>query len=146
MFFKDISVTYAIPNEDEIYNDWGDARKDIIYENIIDDYIEEADEIDLKICTNVEGILALSSVIVGGEFLKKIDTDSFGTDIPENILLKRVVELYKQPRFVINPTLENNLKPYSLITDSNLPNVQFINGGGEEDVKMGRVTTNLIQI
>ena len=146
LFFKDISVTYAIPNEDEIYNDWGDARKDVIYENIIDDYIEEADEIDLKICTNVEGILALSSVIVGGEFLKKIDTDSFGTDIPENILLKRVVELYKQPRFVINPTLANNLKPYSLITDSNLPNVQFINGGGEEDVKMGRVTTNLIQI
>ena len=94
----------------------------------------------------MEGILALSSVIVGGEFLKKIDTDYFGTDIPENILVKRVVNLYKQPRFVINPTLANNLKPYSLITDSNLPNVQFINGGGEEDVKMERVTTNLIQI
>lgn len=146
LFFKDISVTYAIPNEDEVYNDWSESKKDVIYENVIDDYVEEADEIDLKICTNVEGILALSSVIVGDDFLKKITTDAFGTDVPENILLKRVVELYKQPRFVINPTLANNLKPYSLITDSNLPNVQFINGGGEEDVKMERVTVNLIQI
>ena len=27
LFFKDISVTYAIPNEDEIYNDWGMLAK-----------------------------------------------------------------------------------------------------------------------
>ena len=146
LFFKDIELTYAIPNEDEIYNDWGDVRRDVIYENTVDGYIEEADEIDLKICTNVDGILALSSVIVGDKFLEEVTTDVFGTDVPENILLKRVVELYKQPRFVINPTLANNLKPYSLITDENLPNVQFVNGGGEEDVKMERVTVNLIQI
>ena len=144
LFFKDISVTYAIPNEDEIYNDWGDARKDVIYENIIDDYIEEADEIDLKICTNVEGILALSSVIVGGEFLKKIDTDVFGTGIAEEILLQRVVSLYSKPRFNINPILANTAKPYTKFTEPHL-NKQFLVAGGEEDVKMESMQYNLIE-
>ncbi len=61
--YKDIQLTYGIPNEQSIYGDWvdKDSRNDLIYENVIEgDYIEEADEIDLKICTNPDGKLALT--------------------------------------------------------------------------------------
>ena len=85
---------YAYPTNQ--YGDWvdKDTKNDIIYENVIDEgYVEEADEIDLKICTNTDGKLAFSSILEGNNFLSKIRTDVFGTGIAEEILLQRVVSL-----------------------------------------------------
>ena len=68
------------------------------------------------------------------------------TDIAEQLILKKVVSTYSAPRFVINPTVKNGLKPYSLVTDGGLAGVSFVYCGGEEDILMERVTTNLIQL
>ena len=68
------------------------------------------------------------------------------TDIAEQLILKKVVSIYNAPRFVINPTVKNELKPYSLVTDGGLSGVTFVNCGGEEDILMESVTTNLIQL
>lgn len=146
-YYRDIEVSYGIPNEQSIYGDWvdKDTKNDIIYENVISDgYIEKADEIDLKICTNTDGKLAFSSVMEGDNFLSEIRTDVFGTGIAEEILLQRVVSLYSKPRFVINPTLENSAKPYTKFTEPHL-NRQFLVAGGEEDVKMETMQYNLIE-
>lgn len=147
-YYRDIEVSYGTPNEQSIYGDWvdKDTKSDIIYENVISDgYIEKADEIDLKICTNTDGKLAFSSVMEGNNFLKKIRSDVFGEGIAEEILLQRVVSLFSKPRFVINPTLENSAKPYTKFTEPHLDK-QFLVAGGEEDVKMERCTYNLIEI
>ena len=44
----------------------------MIYESDISapDYTDPADDIDLKICTNVDDKLSLSSVMVGGTFME----------------------------------------------------------------------------
>lgn len=147
-YYKDIEVSYGVPDESSIYGDWvdKDTKNDLIYENVIEgDYVEEADDIDLKICTNIDGKLAFSSVMEGNNFLKKIRSDVFGTEIAEEILLQRVVSLFSKPRFVINPTLENSAKPYTKFTEPHLDK-QFLVAGGEEDVKMERCTYNLIEI
>ena len=118
----------------------------MIYENVIEgDYVEEADEIDLKICTNPDGKLALSSVLDGNNFLDEIVTDVFGTGQAEEILLRRVVSMFSKPRFVIDPILENNAKPYTKFTEPHL-NKQFLVAGGEENVKMERMQYNLIEL
>jgi hypothetical protein len=147
-YYKDIEVSYGIPNEQSIYGDWvdKDTKNDIIYENVIGgDYIEEAEEIDLKICTNTDGKLALSSVIEGDSFLKTLTSDVYGTDLPEYLLLDRVVDMFKKPRFVIDPTLEDNAKPYTLFTEPHLGKT-FLLAGGEIDVKRESATYNLIEL
>ena len=145
---KNISLEIATPDAQSIYGDYVDAdsKNDVIYEReIAGDYVEEAEEVSLNISTKTDGKISLSSVFTDSGYITEYK--HLGVNIqPEHNILNKIIRLYQQPRFVINPTLANSLKPYSLITDSNLPNVQFINGGGEEDVKMERVTTNLIQI
>lgn len=146
--FRGIKLDYGIPNEQSIYGDWvdEDSKNDIVYENeISDDYVEKADDIDLKICTNPDGKLALSSVMKGDDFLTELVSDVYGTEKAENILLMRVLDMFRQPRYVINPTLKNNLTPYTVAIEPHLNNV-FMVAGGEEDVKMERCTYNLIEI
>ena len=146
-YLKDISLTYAIPDESSIYGDWvdKDTKNDILYENVIEEgYVEEADEIDLKICTNTDGKLAFSSILEGNNFLKELRTDVFGKGVAEEILLQRVVSLYSKPRFNINPILANTAKPYTKFTEPHL-NKQFLVAGGEEDVKMETMQYNLIE-
>lgn len=147
-YMRNIGLSYAIQDMDAIYDDWVDekGKNDVIYENVIDgDYIEEADEIDLKICTNSDGRLAFSSVLEGNRFLEEIETDVYGTGKAEEILIRRVIDMYETPRFVINPTLANNAKPWTKFTEPHL-NRQFLVAGGEEDVKMERTRYSLIEI
>ncbi len=151
-YMKNLVFAYGIPDEQSIYGDWvdKDSKNDLIYENVIEgDYIEEAEEIDLKICTNPDGKLALSSVITGDAgsetFLTSLVTDVYGTGMAEHILLARVTDLYNSPRYVIDPTLANDAKPYTLFTEPHL-NRTFAVAGGEEDVKMESCTYNLIEI
>ena len=148
LYYKNIELSYAIPDESSIYGDYvdKDSKNDVLYENAIDEgYVEAADEIDLKICTNTDGKLAFSSVLEGDRFLERIRTDVFGTGVPEEILLQRVVSMFSKPRFVIDPVLKNDAKPYTKFTEPHL-NKQFLVAGGEEDVKMERTRYNLIEL
>ncbi len=143
-FIKDIKLGYAVQDLGGVYKPTKD-KEDVIYESIPNEsYVEEADEIDLRICTNTDGKLAFSSILEGNNFLSKIRTDVFGTGIAEEILLQRVVSLYSTPRFSINPILENTAKPYTKFTEPHL-NKQFLVAGGEEDVKMESMQYNLIE-
>ena len=147
-YMKNLVFAYGIPDEQSIYGDWvdKDSKNDLVYENVIDEaYIEEAGEIDLRICTNPDGKLALSSVIQGNDFLTTLVTDAYGTDQPEKLLLKRVVDLFETPRFTIDPTLANDAKPYTVFIEPHLGKT-FMVAGGEEDVKMESCTYNLIEI
>lgn len=148
LYYKNIKVSYGIPNMQSIYGDWvdEDSTNDALYENEIDEgYIDEAETIDLKICTNTDSKLALSSVIEGEEFLKTLYSDVYGVDQPEYLLLDRVIDMFGKPRFVIDPTLEATAKPYTLFTEPHL-NKQFLLAGGEIDAKRESATYNLIEL
>lgn len=146
--FRNIKLTYGIPDAQSVYGDWvgENIKNDVIYENVIEgEYIDPADEIDLKICTNSDGKLALSSVLEGEGFLEELETDVFGTAQAENLLLQRVVDLYDKPRFVIDPTLANDAKPWTVFAEPYLDK-QYLNAGGEEDIKMESTRYNLIEV
>ena len=149
-YIKNIELGIATRDMEGIYGDWvKDGQKnDVIYENLIsNDYVEEADEIDLKICTAQEGKICYSSTLTATGYQGYIKSLSLNkTDIAENLILEKVVSIFSKPRFVINPTVKNGLKPYSLVTDGGLAGVSFVYCGGEEDILMESVTTNLIQL
>ncbi|HCB89125.1 MAG TPA: hypothetical protein DEP71_07580 [Porphyromonadaceae bacterium] len=148
MYYSDIELAYSIPDESSIYGDWvdKDSKNDIVYENEISyDYVEEADDIELKICTNPDGKLALSSVMKGNDFLTEVTHPVYGTGKPENLILLKMTDIYGSPRFAISPTLKNDAKPYSVYIEPHLNRVYMV-AGGEEDVKMESCTYNLIEL
>lgn len=150
MYIDDIKLSVATPDMTEIYGDWvkDNSNNDLVYENdISDDYIEKAAEIDLKICTAPEKKLCLSSVMNATGFQGNIKSLALNEiNIAEKLILSKVVSVFSKPRYVINPTVKNGLKPYSLVTDGGLSGVTFVNCGGSEDVLMESVETNLIEI
>lgn len=153
VYFKDIKLKSAIPNDQVIYDDWIDEENsnDAVYENVIsDDYVEEADEIELKICTFPEGYTKLnySSTFTSSDYLKTLLYSPLTlTDRPENIIINKVVGYYTNPKFQVTiPVINKPIYPYSLITDSNLSGKKFIYAGNEIDYEFEKNNITLIEI
>lgn len=146
-FIKNIKLEQTIQDLEGIY-EFKEEKKDLIYESeISEDFIDEADDIDLKICTNTDGKISLSSVITDSGLLDGIKSLSVPfTGVAEEAIIEKALQIYDSPRCQINPTLNNVLLPYSLVTENHLPGSTFVVCGGEENVKMESCTYNLIEI
>ena len=150
-YYRDIEVAYGIPNEQSVYDDWKDKDSDMIYENVIDDeYVEEADEIELKICTFPENYnkLCYSSTYINNDLLVDLKYKPFNIiDKPEHIIIERIISYYNKPKFNVSLTLNNTeLKPYTKITDNNLSGKKFIYAGNEIDYELEKNNITLIEI
>lgn len=150
-YIKDISFDYAIPNEQSIYGDWVDNKSDITYENVIDgDYVEEADEVELKICTFPEDYnkLCYSSTFIGNDLLSTLKYRPLDiTDMPERVIINRIIHYYSNPKYQVSIPVNNaDLKPYTTITDSNLSGKTFIYAGNEIDYEFEKNTINMLEI
>lgn len=146
-FIKNIKLEQTIQDLEGIY-EFKEEKEDLIYESeISEDFIDEADDIDLKICTNTDGKISLSSVITDSGLLDGIKSLSVPfTGVAEEAIIEKALQIYDSPRYQINPTLNNVLLPYSLVTENHLPGSTFVVCGGEENVKMESCTYNLIEI
>lgn len=147
-FMKNIRLEYAVQDLEGVYDFRNKGREDVIYESDISaDYSEPAEDVELRICSNVNNKLALSSVVVEGNFLKTINIGSLGySALPEEGLINKNIQLYSKPRYNINPTLTNTLKPFTTVSTTHLTGAQFLVAGGDEDVKLERCTYNLIEV
>ena len=152
-YIKGIELAYAVSNTDNIYNDWAENKKknDVVYENVISDtYVEEADEIELKICSYPDNYkkLCYSSTYIGSDYLKTLKYTPLAiSDLPEKILINKVIEYYKTPKYQVSIPINNKLVyPYTLITDSNLSGKTFLYAGNEIDYEYEKNTINLIEI
>ena len=147
-YMKNITLQIAMPDEQSIYGDYvnEESKNDALYEKeIAGGYTEEADTVNLNICTNPEGKICLSSVFTDTGYVEQIK--HLGVNVqPEHNIVNKAARLYDRPRLSINPTVKNTLTPFSIVTDENLPGTIFIAAGGEEDTSMESVTINLIEI
>lgn len=148
---SNIEVSYGIPSNSTIYGDWKDEKNDVVYENeISDNFEEEADSIDLKICTFPEDYtkLCYSTTYLGTDLLKSLIYKPLNiTDIPEKIIINKVIDYYKNPKYQLTVGVQNKeLKPYTLITDQNSPNKVFCCIGNEIDYEFESNNINLIEI
>lgn len=153
MRLRNIELRYGIPNAQSVYGDYLDEenKNDVVYENDIDEmYVDEAREIDLKICTYPDDYFKLcwSTTFMNGKYLDVLKYNPLEiTDKPENILINKIVDYYKEPKYQLSIPVNNKpLYPYSIITDSNLPNKRFIYAGCEIDYEFERNTINILEI
>jgi len=86
--------------------------------------------------------------IINNVFLKTIKYIPLNiTDKPENIIINKVVDYYKNPKFQVSiPIINKPLYPYTLITDLNLTGKTFIYAGNEIDYEFEKNVINLIEI
>lgn len=129
----------------------GDSA-DRIYENVInEDYINELDEIELKISSYNDDGACYSKVMLDGDLL----TDNLYNALldksmrPEQLLIARIISHYQSPRVKLTQPLKLDaslLTPIARMTDSYQPGKKFINTGGSIDYRMNRFECAMTEI
>lgn len=126
-----------------------EEKEDTKYENVVnEEYINECDDIEFKITSKNDSELSYSKAILNGSILDKIRNSITNTDEkPEELLIKRVVEQYNQPKIKLLQIIKPETKPYSVVTDPTyLSGKKFIFTGGTVDYEDNSIECNLIEL
>lgn len=158
-FMQNLSVKF-VPMDGEEDADNGSDR---IYENVInEDYINELDDIELKISSYHTGDGACYGKLVLSDFagttvdtyLSTYLTDNLynaltgGMKRPEELLITRIVNRYAATRLKMTQTVKADaaLSPLLRLTDDFLPGKQFINAGGSINYRMNQFECKMIEL
>lgn len=146
-FFKDFALTYQKKEGTGVDNN----NSDRLYENVINEkYINELDEIELKISSYNSDGACYSKVILGDIYL----TDNLYSSIeetairPEEQLIRRIIKRYSSPSIKLTQIIKNidELTPISRLYDNYMVNKRFINAGGTIDYKMNQFQCIMIEV
>lgn len=150
---KDLKIKFIPENGKK-----GVEKEDKIYENVVNDnFINELDEIELKINSYVEGEGASFSKAlfkgtggVHGYYVKDnvyyINSDSFIR--PEELLINRIIERYKTTKLKLTQILKYSdlINPITILTDNTQQNKNFVITGGEIDFAFEEFKCNMIEL
>lgn len=146
VFLQNFTVKF-IPRDGEDTT----SNSDRIYENVINEnYINELDEIELKISSYNHDGACYGKVVLSTDYLRD-DLYSYieGTTIrPEEQLIRRIINRYNTPRVKLTQVIKESpdITPLSRLSDNYMVNKRFINAGGSIDYKMNRFQCVMIEI
>ena len=124
-------------------------KEDTIYSNVVNEvYINECDDIELKITTKNDSELSYSKVIYNNAFLDTIDNRiTNSSEKLEKVLIQRVINQYSNPKIKLEQSLKNysNIMPYSIITNDKF-NKSFITINEEIDYRSNTNNLTLIEL
>ena len=144
---RNFSVTYQ--KEDNSIKESNDS--DRIYENVLnEDYINELDEIELKISSYNDDGACYSKVLLDGNYL----TDNLYNSIlgknkrPEELLITRIINHYSDTRIKLTQIIKNckEISPLTILSDSFLVGKKFINAGGSIDYVADRFECIMVEV
>lgn len=141
VFIKDIEI-----NSQRI-GILSEAKKDTLYTNVINEgYINELEDIELKLTSENESNLSFSKIIINNEVLDTISNKITNTsEKPEKIIINRIINQYNKPKLKLTNILTTDVTPYQLITDNNLSGVKFIVTNENIDYYYNEDTITLIE-
>lgn len=141
-FFKKDSGKYTIKDSE---------NTDRTYENVLNEnYINELDEIELKISSYNNDGACYSKVMLGGDYLKdnlyNVLLDK--SKRIEELLITRIINHYSAPQIKLTQVIKNSddISPLTILSDTFLVNKKFINAGGSIDYKMNRFECIMIEV
>ena len=145
-FIKDLSIECQRIGSDSLFGE--EEKQDTKYTNVVnEEYINECDDITFYITTKNESELSLSKVIYNNEILDKISNNITNSESkPEELMIQRIVNQYKQPKFKLSAEIEPVILPYTVSTEKYLSGKKFIFGGGTIDYLENNANYNLIEI
>ena len=126
----------------------GGSKQDTLYEHEINDvYINQADDVELKLTSKNNSELSYSKIIYNNEVLDTIYNRITNSDIkPEKLIIQRVVNQYRRAKIKMSQPLKSEVMPYRLVTDNQQKNRKFIAVGYDADYKMCKSSTTLIEV
>ena len=123
---------------------------DRTYENVVNEnYINELDEIELKISSYNNDGACYSKVLIGDKYLKdNLYCGITGTPIrPEELLIRRIVDYYSATKLRLTEVLKRaDITPFTRLTDRNQPGKYFLAMGGEIDYKMNSFKVIMVEV
>lgn len=131
---QSFSFDYHRYNEDDEDNE---EETDRMYENMVNEnYVNELDEIELKISTYNNDGACFSKLVMDGEYI----TDNIYCRLVdknvrlEELLIQRIIGQYKSPHIKLTQQLCNvPILPINMLTDDSQPGRLFMCTGGEID-------------
>lgn len=147
---------FALHDFDFAYNKYEDTAEtedsdsDRIYENTInEDYINELDEIEMKLSSYNNDGACYSKVMLGDNYLENnLYCGITGGNIrPEELLIRRIIDHYSATKIKLTQVLKKAaIKPFTILSDKYMDDKKFMNIGGEIDYKMNRFTCIMLEI
>lgn len=145
-FIRNLSIECQRIGSDSLFGE--DEKQDTKYTNIVnEEYINECNDITFYITSKNESELSLSKVIYNNEILDKMYNNITNSEVkPEELMIERIVNQYKQPKFKLSAEIEPVILPYTVSTEKYLSGKKFIFGGGTIDCYNHNANYNLIEI
>lgn len=123
---------------------------DRTYENVVNEnYINELDEIELKISSYNNDGACYSKVLFGDKYLENnLYCGITGTTIrPEELLIRRIVDYYSATKLRLTEVLKKaDITPFTKLTDRTQPGKYFLAMGGEIDYKMNSFKVIMVEV
>lgn len=145
VFLQNFTVKF-IPRDGEDTT----SNSDRIYENVINEnYINELDEIELKISSYNHDGACYGKVVLSTDYLRDLYSYIEGTTVrPEEQLIRRIINRYNTTRVKLTQVIKESpdITPLSRLSDNYMVNKRFINAGGSIDYKMNRFQCVMIEI
>lgn len=142
---KDLKLRYCQPLDMD-----DDKESDRIYENVVNEnFINELDEIELKISSYNNDGACYSKVLLLGEYLKdNLYSSIENTSIrPEELLIRRIINQYGATKIKLTQVLlnSNSTTPISVLSDNYMKGKCFMIAGGEIDFANEQFTCKMIE-
>lgn len=123
---------------------------DRTYENVVNEnYINELDEIELKISSFNNDGACYSKVLFGDKYLEdNLYCGITGNTIrPEELLIRRIVDYYSATKLRLTEVLKRaDITPITKLTDRTQPGKYFLAMGGEIDYKMNSFKVIMVEV
>lgn len=123
---------------------------DRTYENVVNEnYINELDEIELKISSYNNDGACYSKVLFGDKYLESnLYCGITGNTIrPEELLIRRIVDYYSATKLRLTEVLKRaDITPITKLTDRTQPGKYFLAMGGEIDYKMNSFKVIMVEV
>lgn len=123
---------------------------DRTYENVVNEnYINELDEIELKISSYNNDGSCYSKVLMGDKYLEdNLYCGITGNTIrPEELLIRRIIDYYSDTKLRLTEVLKKaDITPFTKLTDRTQPGKYFLAMGGEIDYKMNSFKVIMVEV
>lgn len=145
-FLKNITIDSQKINYSTVAKD--NDKEDTKYENVVNgDYINALGDIEFKITSKNDSELSFSKAITGSSILDKLANTIYNSsDKPEELLIKRIINQYQQPKIKLTQIVKPLIFPYSIITDSYLSGKKFLFTGGTINYEDNSTECNMIEL
>ena len=152
MLYKDIEIKLGFA--DDALNEDA-ASEDTVYTNEVDNYlnINEANEIDCKICTFDNKTPSYSTTDYIDAYTKSQYVDTLYSTVynlgirAEEHIVYKFVNQHKEPRMIVEANLHQDidLKPYTLLSDKTLTGRSFVIDRMNIDYRYNKVEIRMIE-